>query len=784
MTLKFFSQQRAVPICLLILAVLVSFYDVVFLGKTLKVSTTNSQAVPGHAYGQENNKLRFLPVHGTDSPVQEEPIYEFIKQSIKQGIWPLWNPHQACGYPLFAMLEVGMYFPLNFILYLVHEQYSWDILILLRIFLAGFLMYWLMRELGLTRTAALGSGLAFMLSGPFILIQFWTINVDILLPLIIIAVNRVCLRANVSNLIFLALAVFLSVLAGHPEHVFLINAYGIFFFLFRVLTLYIARPRARAYHNSLIVYLFGNALGIALSAFALFPFIYHFLFEFWHGHPAGTGLLMEEQAGRAITVILPHFFQRVPLTHRWQYAGWFGGYLGTIPCALAVLSLFRQQRQGLNYFFALMALATLAKAYSLPVINWIGYLPVFDAVRYAIHSPQLVAFSVAALTGMGIRAVELDRHLLRKSLVFIFAVIVFAGLNFWGHRGQLDLPTAARACLFAAALIGLLEIVLWLRQKKIIATALASGLLALLIFCELFLYIHREHARRFSSFPEVPYIEKLKRSPLRVRSYGSFWAFYPSTASGFGVDDLGFFFGLVPKRFVKFSNVLLIKNYFKNDLRPPALRAFPILGQDHILDLLNVKYLILPSNPRFYAQFNLYRQMKLPPLVYNREVRVFERPTAFPRVFIVHRAIFEPREQAALAEIDKLGPRLRNVAVITSPLIPDVMARLLTAPIQDNSSARIVKYTPNEVLVEAHMQHPGIVVLGDSYHPDWQVYVNGRPWKILPANYLLRGVFLLPGHYEVKFVFEPRSLKIGAWVSFVTLLILIALHHWGKTQRS
>lgn len=783
MTLKFFSQQRVVPICLLALAVLISFYDVVFLQKTLKVSTTNSQAVPGNAYGQDNNKLRFLPVHGTDSPVQEEPIYEFIRQNIKQGIWPLWNPHQACGYPLFAMLEVGMYYPLNFILYLVHERYAWDILILFRILLGGILMYWLMRELKLNRIPALGAGLAFMLSGPFILIQFWTINVDILLPLIIIAVNRVCLRASTANLIFLAVAVFLSVLAGHPEHVFLVNAYGFLFFLFRVLTLYISRPKAQAYHNSLVVYAFGNVLGIALSAFVLFPFIYHFLFEFWHGHPAGTGLLMEEQAGRAITVIIPHFFQRVPLTHQWQYAGWFGGYLGTIPCALAFLSLFRQQRQGLNYFFAFMALATLAKAYSLPVINWIGYLPIFNSIRYAIHSPQLVAFSVAALAGMGIRAVELDRHILKKSLVFILAVIVFAGLNFGSHRGQLDMPVAVRACVFAAALIGLLEIILWLRQKKFITPALASGLLALLIFCELFLYIHREHARRFSSFPKVPYMEKLKEAPERVRSYGSFWAFYPSTASGFGVDDLGFFFGLVPKRFVSFSNVLLIKNYFKNDLRPPALRAFPILEHEHILDLLNVKYLILPSNPRFFAQFNLYRMMKLPPLVYNREVRIFERPNAFPRVFIVHRAIFEPRDQIALAEMDKLGPDLRNVAIINTPMIPDVMARLLSSPPEDNSSARLTKYTPNEVIVEAHMQHPGIVVLSDSYHPDWQVYVNGQPWKLLPADYLLRGVFLLPGHYEVKFVFEPRSLKIGAWVSFVALLILIALYHWAEPRR-
>src|SRR5438552_178350 len=109
-------NDRAIPFVILIL-LCVAFYDVVFLGKTFKVTTANSQAVPSGAYGQANNKPRFIPVNGTDTPVMDEPIYEFVKKNLRRGILPFWNPHQACGYPLIGMQEMGLFYPLTFIMY-------------------------------------------------------------------------------------------------------------------------------------------------------------------------------------------------------------------------------------------------------------------------------------------------------------------------------------------------------------------------------------------------------------------------------------------------------------------------------------------------------------------------------------------------------------------------------------------------------------------------------------------------------------------------------------------
>ncbi len=106
-------------LALLALLLTAAFYDIVFLGKTLKVTTANSQALTTGVYGQEHNKPKFIPANGTDAPVSEEPIYEFIKQNLRRGILPLWNPHQATGYSLIGMLEIGLFFPLTLIIYLL-----------------------------------------------------------------------------------------------------------------------------------------------------------------------------------------------------------------------------------------------------------------------------------------------------------------------------------------------------------------------------------------------------------------------------------------------------------------------------------------------------------------------------------------------------------------------------------------------------------------------------------------------------------------------------------------
>ncbi len=771
------GKRRA--LCFLALLLIISFYDVVFLNKTFKVTTANSQALPTGAYGQENNKPAFIPVNGTDSPVLEEPVYEFIKQNLKKGILPLWNPHQACGFSLIGMIQVGIFFPLHIILYLFPQLYGWDILILVRVLLAGFFAYWFMRSMECEEIPSLATAIAFMLSGPMLLLQYWTANVDILTPVLLIALDRLIRQNKTHNIVFLAVTVALTFFAGHPEHIFLVNVYGFTFFVFRLIHL-----RKTANIKKTIAFLLTSyTLGIGLSAIVLFPFLHTFISEAWHGHPEGVGLFMEEQRNRAITLALPHFFQKAPITYQWQFAGWWGGYIGTLPFALAVMSLFNRHKKGLASFFAAMTVIIIGKQYGVPVINWLGHLPLFNVCRYAIHTPPLAAFSVAVLAGLGIQSILDSKNVFRKGLWFSVSLLVLAIIHmiFFSHLTKEEIPFTfpLYATLFALGVLVLFQLILFLKDKKILSQQWIALLLVGVLFAELFCYIHRERPNRFNSFGKVPYMEFLKASPQHVRGYGLFWAFYPNTATGFGVDDLGYFFGLVPKRFVKFTNTFLKENHFQNNLRPPALRAIPILDREPFLNLLNVGYIVTPKNVgQYLRQFPHYMdQIKnsLAQPVYAKEVNIHPRKEAFPRAFIVHKAIFEPNEEKALFLMKQIQNKLRFVAVINHPPIQKLSAMLKDLPLTDKSVTEIIKYSPNEVIVGALMENPGFLVLSDAYHPDWKVYVNGKDWKLFQTDYLIRSVFLPKGKYQVRFVFEPKSFYLGGYVSLAALLILILL---------
>ena len=767
-------MRKNITIFLLLALLLgIAFYDIVFLGKTLKVTTANSQALPSGVYGQELNKPKFIPANGTDAPVSEEPIYEFIRQNLRRGILPLWNPHQACGYSLIGMLEIGVFFPLTLIMYVLPNIISCDVLILSRLLFAGFFTFLFMRRIGFKQTPALCAAITFMLSGPMVLLQYWTANVDLMLPLLLLAIDTIIRENNRRSFLFLTIMIALTIFAGHPEHIFLVNAYGFAFLIYRTLSLKLKTSKRKIF----LMYAQACLLGAGLAAIVLFPFLRNLTGEFWNGHPQGTGLLMEEQPARALSLALPHFFQKENLTFDFTFAGWWGGYLGTLPLALACLGFFNKHKKGLNYLFGAIFILILGKEYGLPVINWIGYLPVFNVCRYAIHTPPLAAFTVAVLCGMGARTVLNGKQLFRKGLFFSLGLIVIVLIHLAVLRNDAHIGIAIQASVFALAILVLFQIILWLKDRDLLKRKTLGLLLVAAVFLELFLYIHREHPKRFDSFAKVPYMEFLKSQKEPVRSYGIFWAFYPNTATGFEVDDLGYFLGLVPARYVDFVNTLVIPNHFQKDLRPPALRAMPIENDKrYILDLLNVRYIVAPAEERLKRLLPNYEQVqKTMSPVYRGEVTIFERPDALPRAYIVHRAIFEKDATKSLELVKRFGPSISEGVVITHAPLAPIMALMNSLPVKDDSSVKITSSTANEVTLNADMKTAGFVVLSDAYHPDWEATLDGKKWKVFQTNYLVRSVFVPQGQHEIKYVFAPASFKLGLAVSIFSILTVLIL---------
>jgi hypothetical protein len=150
------------------------------------------------------------------------------------------------------------------------------------------------------------------------------------------------------------------------------------------------------------------------------------------------------------------------------------------------------------------------------------------------------------------------------------------------------------------------------------------------------------------------------------------------------------------------------------------------------------------------------------------EFFVYRRLGAMARAYVAYAA--EPVDgAAAITRLLDESFDLRNVVVTAAPLdlphTPDLPA----------TAATVTAYGANRVVVQAEARQPGVLVVGDLYHPGWQATVDGAPAPVVPANWLLRGVPLPAGTHEVVLRFWPRSLTAGMWISGLAWALCIAL---------
>ncbi|UCC63897.1 MAG: YfhO family protein, partial [Anaerolineae bacterium] len=73
----------------------------------------------------------------------------------------------------------------------------------------------------------------------------------------------------------------------------------------------------------------------------------------------------------------------------------------------------------------------------------------------------------------------------------------------------------------------------------------------------------------------------------------------------------------------------------------------------------------------------------------------------------------------------------------------------------------------------ASLAQAGYLVLSDTHYPGWQVDVDGQRGRLHRANLLFRAVYLPPGSHTVEFQFQPQSLRLGAAVSILTVLLAV-----------
>jgi hypothetical protein len=67
-----------------------------------------------------------------------------------------------------------------------------------------------------------------------------------------------------------------------------------------------------------------------------------------------------------------------------------------------------------------------------------------------------------------------------------------------------------------------------------------------------------------------------------------------------------------------------------------------------------------------------------------------------------------------------------------------------------------------------------LLVVSESWHAGWELTVDGRPAPVVRAYGDFLACLLEPGRHEVDFRFSPASLRVGAWLSALGVVLLVA----------
>jgi hypothetical protein len=703
------------------------------------------------------------------------PLRQFFHDEILKGRLPLWNPHLGSGMPSLASMQGAALYPLNLLLSPIDPFVASGVAAFIKLLLAGTFTMMYMRCLGVVPGAALFAGLVYALSGFMIV---WLghphVNGAILLPLLLYLIERQFNeRLGLRCWIGVAIVFGVILLGGHPPTVVHITMAAVAYFVFRW-----AEPCRERRVTRMLMLAGALTAGVLVAAAQVLPYL-----EYYRESSSAVSSAALDRAGsRLAPHTLIHFF--LPFLSGSPAAGfehvpaalglWSPSpnnnfnertaYVGVLALFLAFVGAIRRRcRVGL--FHAGLALVCLLIIYGVP--PWPTVMRALPGLKDVNHQRLLlvVDWSLAVLAGLGLDTLARARARTQwRALAIAFTAAVILGLAaLWSVIGspfaRLDGPARSflmgqMGVLGAGLLVAILATLGRLPGRWVQAICVGWAALDLLWFAT----GYNPAISRERYHPPTESIRFLQSDPSTFRVLGLSAVLVPNTAQVYGLDDA---------RGIDFTSLRryeeMITGHAGNfwfyrlaDRLPPPL------------DLLNVKYVLVPQRPTVPEGFELVYDKEIAILRYRhhreRALIVFEHRVESPETILqtVRSGGFDPERMLLLEEKPELPP---------GAVDPGISA----------AQVRIAKYEPDEVTVEAVTPRPGFLLLLDNYFPGWKAYVAEREVPLYRADFTFRAVALPAGRWTVRFVYRPVSFRAGAAISLTVVVALTVL--WFGERR-
>ena len=614
--------------------VIIFFYDVVFLERTVTTSSFQPGVMgmsPPFGYPEERPPFNPYQLDSLASAEGSIPVPEKMATLYRDFQLPLWDANLAMGRPIMATLNPNVISPIRIPLAVWPSSEMWDAFLIIRLVVAGVFTYLLAKRLRLAKTAAFGAAVAFALSGQFMFyIDTPHTDMAMMIPVLLYAMELLLERADPRRMAFVVGAIALGILADNPEAGAVLLLYGVAYYLARALA---EMRRQDGFHFWSRIPPLGLALGagVGLTAFALVPFfelsgLLGFDDLSTNTHTVALKRGLQFAPLRFLMMLFIPFFNGAPL-QTFQGTSGIGAanYVGMLIPALALIGLWNRPAMGkAGWFFLGAAVILVAKFYGVPLINWVGQLPILVRIGFGPYLSPAIGFSLAMMAGLGLdqicRGGLRQRHLLLAGLL----VAALLGWLVWTNWSLLESIPKSHLLFYMFVGVGLaaagLAAGLGVRRGWLSARV-GTALVIVFIIAELFiptlpvrgdlgfvtseLYGRHlpivERPLRHDPFTEPPYVSFLKEDKSKHRVLGLDYLLFPNASMAYGIDDIRGFSALTVERYLNFIQEFIqptVRQRFVGTHFPPlnSEQVPPLLLDNNMFDLLNVKYVITRSD--------------------------------------------------------------------------------------------------------------------------------------------------------------------------------------------
>jgi len=727
-----------------------------------------------------------------------------------------WTALLYSGYAIQADPQAMMWYPPKLILSAIPQ--SWNAFLILAYLMASSFCYGYVHRITGSRLAAAIAGLVFGLNS-FLIAHLGHTNLIhsvAWVPLVFWALEELWRGGGPVWGVVASLAVANCLLAGHPQ----IFAYGMTLAVSYWVCLEVwqrnlrqgersQRSNSQARRRVLVVASLG--LGVGLAGVLLLPML----------ELAGESTRNELSYRYFVSGSL-RLLQLPQLVFPYIWGGWqvplFGEpplgffargnpsetrvFAGVVPLVLAAVAIAGRKNSKRTWFWIFVAGLGLlfALGRQLHVVAPLYLVPGFN--RFRIPARHLMEFHLAlsVLCGLGVAALQrLERSPARAalwrsarwvaglallSLVLVVAVLlsgyweqarVAAGVtraDAWPWRNPTLVLQLAAVTLGAAALWH------WSRVRSTSAAFWLCAAIVIDLGCYGWIAAWRASPTSEAMVRMPPALqsvrEELRQSGQRLLTLGVappdesappnrnlLWDI--PNASGYGP--------LVSRRYSEFARV-----------GPYGVEDLAVLsGEDRALDLLAIRYLLVPASQaeeaRPYLEASLastrWRQV-----AENGGTVRYENLRAMPRAWLVGEVLtLEP--EAVLASVR--GARLPN----GDPFEPHRIALVEEATggpegpneascASDCGTVELSVVEAERLQLRVRANQRAYLVVSDVFYPGWVARLDGQPAPLYRSDYALRGLWVPAGESDVELAFESSSIALGSVLSGGCALVLVA----------